>query len=104
MDFGDTDFSALGFDSILYDIIDGTFWNGLPMLIQNCIPKQLQVSTKLQLPPIPLATPLHNGNKKQHLNGDPTPWVNPRGAVEVNDNIFSAWKLLPGENYAGTIV
>jgi hypothetical protein len=77
------------------------------MSIQNSIPKHLQVQKPAGPPkgnPAPPFTPgTPSPNKMQRIDGDPS--QNPaRCSFEVNENMFPAWKLQPGENYADTFV
>ncbi len=105
--FDGIDFSVLGFDSVLRDVIDGTFRIDLPMSIQNSIPKHLQDpqhargATGNPTPPFVPGTP--SPNKKQRVEGN-NPRIPARGTFEVNENVFPPWKLLPGEDYAETFV
>ena len=92
------DYSLLGFDQTLRDILDGSFHSALPSPMLLLIAKSPQHPTK---PPNPVQDAA--GKRKLQL-ANPPPNKVLRGDPVVNSNIHPAWRLKPNEDYAGTFV
>jgi len=94
------DYSLLGFDQTLRDILDGSFHTVLPS------PMVLLLS-KSNPPTKPPAIQDAAGKRKHPPIDAPqnkNPRGEPRGDPVINSNVYPAWHLLPNENYINTFV